>query len=136
MTQYYDISEAVRAAKVSRHTILKQMNAGKLSFKVDAQGKKKLLVADLRKVFNIADNMQEKLPAPSNSNMYGAISIGTEFFTESGKWRCTDKGTRTIIAIKLDQKDESCYNGPPYSVAESVFAEDALDGGVSFNKDE
>jgi hypothetical protein len=71
-----------------------------------------------------------------NSNMYEAISIGTEFYTEAGKWRCTDKGTRVIVAIKLDQEDERNYNGPPYSIVESVFDEYALDGGVSFDKDD
>src|SRR4051794_28830743 len=32
-------------------------------------------------------------------------------------------GTRTIIAIKLDQKDPRNYNGPPYSIAEHVMDE-------------
>ncbi len=41
--------------------------------------------------------------------------IGCEFYTATGKWRCTDIGTRVIIAIKLDKKDESWYNGPPYA---------------------
>jgi hypothetical protein len=49
--------------------------------------------------------------------------IGLECYTGSGKWRCTDIGTRVIVAIKLDQTDESWYNGPPYAVAESVFDE-------------
>jgi hypothetical protein len=47
--------------------------------------------------------------------------IGVEFYTGAGKWRCTDIGTRVIVAIKLDQTDESWYNGPPYAVAESVL---------------
>lgn len=29
------------------------------------------------------------------------FSIGMEFMTASGKWRCTDVGTRVIVAIKL-----------------------------------
>lgn len=66
--------------------------------------------------------------------------IGREFFTGSGKWRCTDIGTRVIVAISLEPRnttrvwtDESGDHeehfvsndprdliGPPYSVVESV----------------
>lgn len=49
--------------------------------------------------------------------------IGLEFYTASGKWRCTDIGTRVVIAIKLDQEDPRNYNGPPYSIAECVLDE-------------
>ena len=53
--------------------------------------------------------------------------IGLEFTTEShgARWRCTDVGTRTIIAIQLDAtREPDWYNGPPYAVAEQVFDED------------
>jgi hypothetical protein len=43
---------------------------------------------------------------------------GLEFYTATGKWRCTDIGTRVIVAIKLDQTDESWHNIP-----EAVFQE-------------
>ena len=54
--------------------------------------------------------------------------LGLEFHTATGRWRVTDVGTRTIIAIKLDQDDPRNYNGPPYSIAESVFDEDDFGG--------
>ena len=47
--------------------------------------------------------------------------IGKEFYTATGKWRCTDIGTRVIVAIRLDKDDVSWYAGPPFAVAESVF---------------
>jgi hypothetical protein len=57
------------------------------------------------------------------------FQIGLEFYTATGKWRCTDVGTRTIIAIKLDHADDpTWYDGPPYSVAERVFDEHDLKG--------
>lgn len=57
------------------------------------------------------------------------FAIGKEFRTETGTWRCTDIGTRTIIAIKVsDRDDPSWFNGPPYAVAELVFDEDDLEG--------
>ena len=31
--------------------------------------------------------------------------IGREFWTETGRWRCTDVGTRTICAISLEPQD-------------------------------
>jgi hypothetical protein len=37
------------------------------------------------------------------------FQIGVEFFTGSGKWRCTDSGTRVVTAIKLDREDERNY---------------------------
>lgn len=61
--------------------------------------------------------------------------IGTEFYTAAGKWRCTDIGTRVIVAIQLDKDDASWYNGPPYAVAEWVFDEYDL-GGCSLDANE
>jgi putative addiction module component (TIGR02574 family) len=55
--------------------------------------------------------------------------VGVEFFTATGKWRCTDLGRRTVIAIRLDHREDvSWYNGPPYAVEEIVFDEYDLGG--------
>ncbi len=52
------------------------------------------------------------------------FTIGCEFKTDGGTWRCTDIGTRTIIAIKVSgHGDASWFNGPPYSMNETVFDE-------------
>ena len=68
------------------------------------------------------------------------FSIGREFWTEAGPWRCTDVGTRTICAIKLGpvdivsmneegikslrrEEDPTFLEGPPYGVVEHVFDE-------------
>jgi hypothetical protein len=57
------------------------------------------------------------------------FKIGIEFLTATGRWRCTDVGTRTIAAIRLDlDHDPSWYSGPPYPVVEHVFDEDGLEG--------
>ena len=53
----------------------------------------------------------------------GEFEIGIEFWCGGSRWRCTDKGTRTVIAIKLDAPDASWYDGPPYKVAEICFDE-------------
>jgi len=56
------------------------------------------------------------------------FKIGLEFLTATGRWRCTDVGQRTIVAIKLDlDHDPAWYNGPPYPVAEHVFDEDSIE---------
>lgn len=70
----------------------------------------------------------EALAAPDdeieiNGMEHADFKIGVEFFTATGRWRVTDVGTRTVIAIKLDQSDPRNYNGPPYSIVESVFDE-------------
>lgn len=75
---------------------------------------------------------------------YGEFKIGLEFYTVTGKWRCTDVGTRTIAAIQIDRvdvvewrqgveahtttDDPAWFNGPPYGVAEHVFDELATEG--------
>ena len=64
-----------------------------------------------------------KEAAEYSVKMFTSITIGSEFYASGGKFRCTDKGTRTIVAIKLESEDESWYNGPPYAVSESVFDE-------------
>ena len=59
---------------------------------------------------------------------HSEFAIGGEFRTANGRWRCTDIGTRTIVAIRLDAPDESWYNGPPYAVVEYSFDEDDVGG--------
>jgi hypothetical protein len=68
--------------------------------------------------------------------------IGGEFWCGGRQWRCTDIGTRTIVAIRLDEVEvgsdrpqgrrtldrakaeaEGWFEGPPYAVGESVFDE-------------
>ena len=61
------------------------------------------------------------------------FKIGGEFFTEGGRWRCTDLGTRTVIAIQISvaggkKAKESLLRGPPYAVDEVVFDEDDFPG--------
>ena len=51
-----------------------------------------------------------------------AFQIGLEFECGGQRWRCTDLGTRTVIAIALEHpEDPSWYNGPPYAVVETVL---------------
>ena len=68
---------------------------------------------------------------------------GGDFWCGGRQWRCTDIGTRTVVAIRIDQvavagserrtldaaqaEAEGWFNGPPYAVAETVFDEDALE---------
>lgn len=53
--------------------------------------------------------------------------IGTDFIMSGNRWRCTDIGTRTICAIKLDERDASWFTGPPYAVAEFCVDEYDMD---------
>ncbi len=56
------------------------------------------------------------------------FAIGLEFYTATGKWRCTDIGSRVIVAIELNQEDKRNYIGPPYSICECVFDENDFGG--------
>lgn len=57
-----------------------------------------------------------------DSMQHADFYIGLEFMTETGRWRCTDVGTRVVVAIKLDG-DPRNWAGPPYSIVETVFDE-------------
>ena len=52
--------------------------------------------------------------------------IGLEFWASGRRWRCTDVGKRTVVAIRIDEADARWYSGPPYAVEELVFDEDGL----------
>ena len=55
---------------------------------------------------------------------HDSFQIGTQFHCSDRNWRCTDVGTRVIVAFALDHEDDtSWYKGPPYAVAEVVFDE-------------
>lgn len=58
------------------------------------------------------------------------FEIGMMFYTSTGqRWRCTDVGSRTILAIELKPNlDESWFNGPPYAVIEVPFDEYDMGG--------
>jgi hypothetical protein len=75
------------------------------------------------------------------------FSIGCEFYMSGRKFRCTDVGSRAVVAICLEphevveswhdeqgwherreiSDDPSWFNGPPYAVVEHVIDEYDLD---------
>ena len=59
---------------------------------------------------------------------HSEFRIGMEFQMGGARWRCTDIGTRTIAAIKLEAPGPSWFNGPPYAVAEYCLDENDLNG--------
>ena len=78
---------------------------------------------------------------------HSEFKIGSIFYCGGRTWRCTDIGTRTIVAIRIDRVEigsddprhrrtisgreaeaEGWFNGPPYAVAEHVFDENDLEG--------
>ena len=82
---------------------------------------------------------------------YSDFSIGLEFWCGGKRWRCTDVGTRVIVAICLEPRetvrleqdpldkskskelrfisdDPRDLNGPPFGVAENVFDEYDIEG--------
>jgi len=87
---------------------------------------------------------------------HSEFSIGCEFTiirmdlerNIQQRWRCTDVGTRTIAAIRIDQVNitqtengklvkrtlsqaeaeaDGWFNGPPYAVAEQLFDEHEME---------
>ena len=85
---------------------------------------------------------------PVGNMRHGDFTIGETFWATAGPYRCTDVGTRTIVAVHLGPivivqqesvgdehrsrtvavDDPSWLNGPPYAVVEMVFDEDDLEG--------
>jgi hypothetical protein len=72
------------------------------------------------------------------------FKIGEDFYVDwCARYRCTDIGTRTIVAIRVDRvviwksgkedvlsfeeaTADGWFEGPPYAVAEYVFDEDGM----------
>jgi len=77
---------------------------------------------------------------------HAEFKIGATFWCDGRLWRCTDIGTRIIVAIRIvrvevggspalrrtlsraEAEAEGWFNGPPYAVAESVFDENDIKG--------
>ncbi len=78
---------------------------------------------------------------------HSEFKIGGDFWSGDRQWRCTDIGTRTIVAIRIDRVEvggdapdrrrvlgraeaeaAGWFNGPPYAVAESIFDENDIEG--------
>jgi hypothetical protein len=65
-----------------------------------------------------------RMGLPPRGMKPGDFKIGLEFWMSGRRWRCTDVGSRAVLAIKLDQYDDpSWYNGPPYKVEEHALDE-------------
>lgn len=55
--------------------------------------------------------------------------MGLEFIGSAGlRWRCTDVGKRTVLAIPLERKNPDWYRCPPYILSEVVFDESEFGG--------
>lgn len=55
-----------------------------------------------------------------------SVEIGGTFYCSGKEYRVTDKGTRVIVAVLVDdkvRKDPNWLDGPPYALAEQVFDE-------------
>jgi hypothetical protein len=78
---------------------------------------------------------------------HSEFKIGGTFRCGGRQWCCTDIGTRTILALRIDRVEvgsgaperrrilrraeaerEGWFNGPPCAVAESVFDEYDMEG--------
>jgi hypothetical protein len=59
---------------------------------------------------------------------HSEFRVGKSFWCGGRLWRCTDIGSRVVVAILLDSffTEQEVLKGPPYSVAEMVFDEDDL----------
>lgn len=53
---------------------------------------------------------------------HGDFKIGLHFWTGTGRWLCTDTGSRVVVAIPAPV-GSPVEAGPPYAVDEVVFDE-------------
>ncbi len=63
------------------------------------------------------------------------FKVGKDFSCGDKMWRCTDKGSRVIIAICLNDSDALVdprnFSGSPYSIQEYVFNEYDMCGCIT-----
>ncbi|TPG61342.1 hypothetical protein EAH89_01980 [Roseomonas nepalensis] len=107
--------------------------------------------AELQRIARIALAGAAQVRQPRLVRSDGAaFGIGTAFSTGRALWRCTDIGTRSVAAVRIDRvvtprplgeaqtwaTDESAadprklsrwLNGPPYQLAEFLFDEGDLE---------
>src|SRR5208282_6608529 len=88
--------------------------------------------------------------AKERAMKHSEFTLGGLFWCSGRQWRCTDIGSRTIIAIRIDSVDvesnvpelrrtlsrseaeaDGWFKGPPYAVAETVFDENDIEGCTS-----
>ena len=88
----------------------------------------------------------------------GEFHIGLEFWCGGNRWRCTDVGSRVVVAVSLEAHevvsserdpedptkrierrymttDPVWFNGPPYGIVEHVFDENSI-MGCSLNQND
>jgi hypothetical protein len=88
---------------------------------------------------------------PNPTMIHNQFHIGLSFWCGGKRWRCTDVGSRTIVAISLEPHETvrsqidrsnplkrvetrsmtdhvSWLGGPPYAIVEQVFDEDSIIG--------
>ncbi|WP_234836545.1 hypothetical protein [Sinorhizobium meliloti] len=104
-------------------------------------------------------NAQVMTDAPKTGEIsmeHSDFHIGLDFWCGKARWRCTDVGTRTVVAIRIDQVKTTAVDagettqetlnyeqanaagwfiGTPYAVAELVFDENDLEA-CSLERDE
>jgi hypothetical protein len=98
---------------------------------------------EMERMFVTGKAVEECLAISAPRMKLSDFNIGESFWNETGEWRCTDIGSRVVVAIKLGPReivrmdrvdgelretrymddDPSWLNGPPYAVAEIVFDE-------------
>lgn len=62
-----------------------------------------------------------------NQMKHSDFVIGETFWWSRLPWRCTDIGTRIVMAIRLDTYPEGCsFGAPPNGLLEIVFDESAV----------
>lgn len=66
---------------------------------------------------------------------FGEFERGRDFKSAAGTFRCTDIGTRVVVAIRIGDATvgkgadvDGWLNGPPYALEEIVFDEDDFEG--------
>ena len=100
-------------------------------------------LGEMERMFVTGKEAEEWLAASAPRMKLSDFKIGESFWNETGEWRCTDIGTRVIVAIRVGpqemvraeqidgeiretryiEDDPMLLNGPPYAVAEMVFDE-------------
>ncbi|WP_430905322.1 hypothetical protein, partial [Maribacter flavus] len=75
---------------------------------------------------NSTDNKTTQLSDTEDEFDLSMISIGDRFFLNEQEYMCTDKGSRVLVGVQIDEKviqDPSWLNGPPYALSEMTFDE-------------
>lgn len=122
----YPTLESAEVETLNRHKELKSLKRSDCANLQDYVSRCSRLDYDIMMLEMTTDELRNDW-SPTGAK-HEDFRIGTVFRSGSGRYLCTDVGTRTVVAIRYTPTKPENMDGPPYFLVETVFDEDDIKG--------